>query len=316
MNEFFAWVMGIAAAVNPGFGVVPPPQYHGYVEADYVYMASARAGRIEKMAVEEGALVEKGQLLFVLESRQQKAGLRAAEAREAVADATWRNMETGSRVEEVAVIRASLSKAESDRSLAELTLQRSAKLNAQGFASVARVDADRATLATAVAQVAQLQAQLEVAELPARDDQLVAAEATLEAARADVDRARSELADTTIVAPASGLIERVYFRVGEVTSSGSPVVALLPPGELKARFFIPEPDRAKFALGDVLMLSCDSCEEGMRAKLSRMSSQPQHTPPIIYSRDERSRLVFMAEARLEGDIGLLPGQPITLMVQQ
>ena len=316
MNEIFAWVMGMLAVIIPGFGEVLPPQYHGYVEADYVYMAPASVGRIEKMAVEEGALVEKGQLLFVLESRQQMAGLRAAEAREAVADATWRNMETGSRVEEVAVIRASLSKAESDRSLAELTLQRSVKLNAQGFASVARVDADRATLANAMSQVAQFQAQLEVAELPARDDQLVAAEATLEAARADVDRAQSQLADTTIVAPASGLIERVYFRVGEVASSGSPVVALLPPGELKARFFIPEPDRAKFALGDVLTLSCDSCEEGMTAKLSRMSSQPQHTPPIIFSRDERKRLVFMAEAQLQGDTRLLPGQPITLMVQQ
>lgn len=315
MSDFIGWIAGIAAAVIPGFWDAPAPLYHGYIEADYVYVAPASAGRIEVLQVDEGDTVTEGELLFALGADSHAAGLRAAEAREAVAEATWRNMKTGSRIEEVAVIRASLSKAVADQSLANVTLERSSKLNAQGFASVARVDADRATLERANAQVAQLEAQLEVAELPARDAQLVAAEATLDAARADADRARSDLSDRIVMAPVDGVVERVYFRAGEVASIGTPVVALLPPGELKARFFISEVARVKFHLGDVLALTCDGCADGLTATISHMASDPQHTPPIIYSRDERSRLVFMAEARLDGEFGLLPGQPVSLQVR-
>lgn len=314
MSDILNWIAGIAAAIIPGFGADAVPQYYGYIEANYIYVAPASVGRIEVLQVQEGDMVAKGTLMFSLEAEQQAAGLRAAEAREAVAEATWRNMETGSRAAEVAVIRASLAKAEADQTLASVTLERSEQLNVQGFTSAAKVDADKAMLESANAQVAQLRAQLEVAELPARDAQLVAAEATLTAARADSDRARSEFANRTIVAPADGLVERVYFRVGEVASTGAPVLALLPPGELKARFFLPETERVKFRIGDVLMLSCDGCADGLTATVSHMASDPQHTPPIIYSREERTRLVFMAEARLEGETGLLPGQPVTLQV--
>lgn len=314
MNEIFAWIMGVAVAIVPSFGETPPRLYHGYVEADYVYAAPASAGRIEVLDVGEGETVVAGTLLFALESVKQQASLRAAVARETVAEATWRNMETGSRVEEVEVIRASLSKAKADQALAEVTLERSLKLNALGVAPAARVDSDRATLERANAQLAQLQAQLNVSGLPARDAQLVAAEASLTAARADSDRARSDLADREILAPVGGVIERVYFRAGEVAPVGVPVVALLPPGELKARFFIPEVDRVGFHIGDVLMLTCDGCAEGLVATISHMASDPQHTPPIIYSRDERARLVFMAEARIDDASKLLPGQPVTLQV--
>jgi HlyD family secretion protein len=78
-------------------------------------------------------------------------------------------------------------------------------------------------------------------------------------------------------------------------------------------FFIPQPERAGFAPGDVLALSCDGCPAGLEATVSRLASDPQFTPPIIYSREERQRLVFRAEAEVAGDAGLLPGQPVTLM---
>lgn len=312
MSDFFAWIAGIAFAIVPSWGVAPEPVYHGYIEADYVYVGPASAGRIAEMQVAEGEWVEKGALLFALEANSQAAELRASVAREAVAEANWRNMETGSRVAEVAVIRASLTKAQADQALAVITLSRSEKLMLQGFASEAKADADRAKLESADAQVDQLQAQLVVAELPARDAQLVAAKAAFSAAKADVDRAEVHFADRSIVAPVGGSVERVYFRAGEVASTGTPVVALLPPGELTARFYVPEPVRAQFRLGQKLFLTCDGCRPDLTAVISFMASDPQHTPPIIYSRDERSRLVFMAEARLEGETGLLPGQPVSL----
>ncbi len=316
MSDVLGWMTGILALALPGFGVEAGPQYNGYIEADYVYAAPAGTGRIATLPAIEGREVVAGSLLFSLESDSQSAALRAAEAREAVAEATWRNLETGSRQQEIDVIRAELAKALADQSLAVSTLERSRKLNAAGVSSTAKLDSDQAALESANAQVAQLKAQLAVAELPARDAQLVGARASLDAARADADRARADLADRLAFAPTDGLVERIYYKTGEVVAAGAPVVSLLPPGELKARFFIPEPDRMRFSLGDVLAVECDGCPAGLRAELTYMASDPQHTPPIIYSRDERARLVFMAEAQIIGDSRLLPGQPVTLTVPE
>lgn len=319
MSDFFAataaWIFGLAALIIPGMGPVPTPQYNGYMEAKYVYVAPASPGRIVSIDVKEGRRVEQGDRMFSLEDNQLQAALRAAKARQAVAEANWRNLETGGREQEVNVIRASLAKVEADQELARLTLDRTQRLSEQGLVPLAKLDSDRARLAATDALVAQLKAQLEVAELPARDAQIVAAEASLAAARADVDLARSNLADRQVTAPVGGLVERIYFRAGEVAATGVPVIAILPPNEMVARFFIPEQDRVQFKLGERLDLSCDGCGPGITATLSYMASNPQHTPPIIYSRDERGRLVFMAEAQVSGASNMLPGQPITLVRQ-
>jgi HlyD family secretion protein len=212
----------------------------------------------------------------------------------------------------VQVIRASLGKAEADLHLAETTLARSEKLAAQGLTPEAKVEQDRATLASAEAQVAQLQAQLAVAELPARDPLQLQAEANLLAAQADADKARSDLADRTVTAPVAGRVERLFFSQGEMAAAGTPVLSLLPARALKVRFYLAEADRPQFALGDSVAVSCDGCPEGVTATLSRFASAPQFTPPIIYSRDERSRLTFLAEATLDPDGFLMPGQPVSV----
>lgn len=312
MDQFVSWLTGLVAIIIPGFGAAPDQSWNGYVEADYVYVAAAAPGVIETIAVREGDTVGRGDLLFVLQQDQQLALLRAAEARIAVAVANAQNLTTGSRAEEVEVIRASLGKAEADLRLAETTLARSEKLAERGLTPEAKVEQDRATLASARAQVAQLQAQLAVAELPARDPVQVAAEASLLAAQADADKARSDLADRTVVAPVAGRIERLYFGPGEMAAAGVPVVALLPADALKVKFYVAEADRPGFILGDVVSVSCDGCGEGLTATLSYFASDPQFTPPIIYSRDERMRLSFLAEAVLDEAGGLRPGQPVTI----
>ena len=312
MNDFFAWLTGLASIVIPGFGDAPVPQYHGYVEAEYVYVAPASPGRISAIKVQEAEQVEKDTPLFELQDDQYVAALEAAQARQAVAEANWRNLETGSREEEVAVIRATLEKAQADQKLAQINLERTEQLSRQGLVPVAKLDTDRAVLASANAQVAQLQAKLDVAELPARDAQIVAAEASLQAARAATRQAQIALSERNVKTPAAGQVERVYFRVGEVAGVGVPVVVILPPGKLKVRFFIPEADRMKFELGEELDVSCEGCAPDISARLTYLSSDPQYTPPIIYSREQRTRLVYLAEAQIDDTHGLLPGQPVTL----
>ena len=312
MSDLPSWLVAIIAIAFPGFGTDPVPVYNGYLEGEYVYVAASGAGRIETIAATEGQQVFEGQMLIKLEDTAEKAALRAAEARVAVAQANLENLLTGSRDAEIEVIRASLRKAETDLHLAQTTLERSKQLFSRDLVPSAQVDNEEAAVSSATAKVAQLRAQLAVAELPARDAQQVAAEATLDAAKAEADQARSRLDDRVILAPATGVVEKVYFDEGEVTGVGTPAMSILPPGGLKVLFFIPEPERSGFAIGEDLTLQCDGCGDGIVATVTRMASEPQHTPPIIYSRDERSRLVFRAEASIEGAGTLLPGQPVSL----
>jgi HlyD family secretion protein len=315
MEGFFASVLafftGLIALVIPGFGGSEAPRWNGYVEADYVYAAPMSAGQIATLAVHEGDIVAQGDLLFTLNQNQQVALLDSANAGVAVAEANLANLTTGSRQDEIDVIRASLSKAQSDLSLARDTSARQGKLFAQGISTQSQLDQARATLASAEAAVRQLQAQLKVAELPARDAQQLAAEANVTVAKAAVEKAKSDLADRTALAPVAGRIERLYFDAGEMAGAGTPVASILPEGALKLKFYLPEGTRQQFALGDKLAVSCDGCPTGLTATLSFFASDPQFTPPVIYSRDERQRLSFLAEATLDAG-ELHPGQPVTL----
>lgn len=312
MDHFLAWATGLIAMVVPGFGTAPEPAWNGYVEADYVYVGAASPGPIASIAVKEGQLVRAGELLFTLDSQQQEAMLRAAEARVAAAEANAENTLTGSRDDEVEVIRATLDKAKADLTLAQSQFDRNNKLLAEGLVPQAKADQDMAVLQSAKAQVKQLEAQLRVAELPARNPVQLAAEANLIAARADADKAREDLADRTIVAPADGRIERLYFAAGEMASTGAPVVALQPADALKVKFYVAEADRQGFAIGDRVAVNCDGCAAGLNATISFFASDPQFTPPVIYSRDERTRLSFLTEATLDADSALHPGQPVTV----
>jgi len=316
MDGFFAWLFGLIALVIPGFGAAEAPRYNGYVEARYVYASSTTAGPIETISVREGDTVLVGDLLFRLRSEQQIALLSAAEARVAAADAGLKNLTTGSRADEIDVIRASLEKSQADLQLAKDSATRSEKLFKEGLVPQSKLDQDRASLASAEAAVRQLEAQLKVAELPARTEQQVQAEANLAAAHADAEKANADLADRTITAPAAGRIERVFFDAGEIVAAGTPVISILPEGALKVKFYVPEAARPEFALGDQVAVSCDGCPDGMTARVSFFASDPQFTPPVIYSRDERQRLSYLVEATLDG-AALHPGQPVTVeRVQQ
>ena len=312
MNEFFGWLMGLISVVLPGFGQAPVPVWNGYAEADYVYVSAATAGPIARIAVGEGDVVVEGQVLFTLNATQQQALADAAKARVDAAQANLDNLQTGSRSEEVDVIRASLGKARADLALAQQNVERAEKLFAQGLTPQAQIDQARAALASAEAQVTQLEAQLKVAELPARDAQQIAAEANLAAAKADAARAEADLNDRVVRAPVGGQVERLFFDAGEMAGAGVPVVSLRGAGALKIKFYVNEADRPAFALGERVDVDCDGCAAGLTATIDYFASDPQFTPPIIYSRDERNRLVFLTEAQMDQQNGILPGQPVTL----
>jgi HlyD family secretion protein len=325
MDHVFAWLIGLLSFI-PGVGHPAPPSWNGYAELDYVYAAAPTGGTIEAIAVAEGDTVARGDVLFTLEASMQQAQYEAAVARANAADAqvtaaeaTLANLKTGARPEELQVTEASLTQAQASLELAQQNFSRTQDLFAKGNVPKSQLDQAQASLDAANAEVVQLMAQLAVARLPARDDQIAAATAsvvaaisTAAAAKADATNANAALGNRTIIAPEAGRIERLYFSSGEVAGAGVPVVSIAGTGALKIKFYVSEADRPAFTLGEVVNVTCDGCDAGLTATIDHFSSDPQFTPPIIYSRDERSRLVFLTEAVMVQQNGILPGQPVSI----
>ena len=96
--------------------------------------------------------------------------------------------------------------------------------------------------------------------------------------------------------------------------TGRPIVALLPPGNVKVRFYVPEAMLPKLSAGDPVKVTCDGCAPDLVARVSFISRASEYTPPVIYSLDERSKLVFLIEARPERPDALRVGQPVSVVV--
>ena len=143
------------------------------------------------------------------------------------------------------------------------------------------------------------------------------AEAALRQAKANLEWSQTRLTRRRAVAPAAGVIQQVYFRPGETVPPGRPVMSLLPPGNLKLRFFAPERVVQDVKYGATVKVSCDGCEAGLTAKVTFIASGAEYTPPVIYSLDERAKLVFLIEARPSpADAERLhPGQPVDVRLK-
>jgi HlyD family secretion protein len=131
-------------------------------------------------------------------------------------------------------------------------------------------------------------------------------------AEARLNSAKTRLARRKVASPATGTIQQIYFRPGEMVPAGRPVVALLPPGNIKIRFFVPEAALPTIALGDTVAVHCDGCAPDLIAKVSFIARSVEYTPPVIYSLDERSKLVFLIEARPQRPDNLRVGQPVSV----
>ena len=118
-----------------------------------------------------------------------------------------------------------------------------------------------------------------------------------------------------MASPVTGTVQQVYFRPGEMVPAGRPVLSLLPPGNIKVRFYVPEAALPGIAYGDEINVACDGCASGLTARVSFIAKQSEFAPPVIYSLEERAKLVFLIEALPEKPSELRVGQPVdvTLM---
>jgi len=136
------------------------------------------------------------------------------------------------------------------------------------------------------------------------------AEAAMRTADARLNSAQTRLARRSMASPATGGIQQIYFRVGEMAMAGRPVVSVLPPGNLKIRFFVPEAKLPTVAIDDTVQVRCDGCADNITARISFISRTSEYTPPVIFSQEERAKLVFLIEARPDQPELLRVGQPV------
>jgi HlyD family secretion protein len=140
-------------------------------------------------------------------------------------------------------------------------------------------------------------------------------QAALREAEARLSSAQTRLKRRKVFSPVTGTVQQVYFREGEMVAAGKPVIALLPPGNLKVRFFVAQAELPKLAIGQAIKLRCDGCADGLTARISFMARSAEYTPPVIYSMEERAKLVFLIEARPDQPDKLRVGQPVDVTLE-
>jgi HlyD family secretion protein len=290
-----------------------PRGWQGYAEGEYVYVASSGAGQLAQLAVQRGDAVKAGQPLFALEQESERQQRLEAAQRVRSAQARAENLRTGRRAAELDALRAALAQAEAARALSAEQLAQQQKLRASGFISEAQLDAATTARDRDAARVAEARAQLASAQQPlGREAERGGAQAEIEAARAALAQSDWRLAQRSVVAPVEGVVQDSFFNPGEWVPAGRPVLALLPPGRVKARFYVPETALGGMKLGAPVSLACDGCGEPLRAQVSFISTQAELTPPVLYNRESRAKLAFLVEARpAPADAARLkPGQPL------
>lgn len=289
----------------------------GYAEGEFVRVAAPFAGALEKLHVKRGEQVAQGAALFALENQNENANKREAEQRLQSAEARLANLKTGKRPQEINVINAQLAQAVAAQKLSASQLARDEKLFADGFISKERVEEAKAAATRDSARIAELNAQLQTAKLSARSDEIRGAANEAEAARAALEQSQWRLAQKAVIAPMNALVFDTLYTQGEFIPAGNPVVSLLPPGNIKLRFFVPETQLGEIKLEQKISVTCDGCATPISAAISYISRQAEYTPPIIYSKESRAKLVYLVEARpAPADaIKLHPGQPVDIKLE-
>jgi HlyD family secretion protein len=254
-------------------------QYQGYVENKLRYISCDYAGVLTSRTVQSGDEVKTGTHLFIIDQYIEQNKLDTAK-------------------ENITITEAKIRQMQAQLTLADQELNRLLDLLKKKFTSQESVDVAKSTYKTALSQLEQAQS-----DLKNNTTNLALAQWTYDKKHVD--------------AVADAKVFDTFHEVGEFVPAGNPVLALLVPTDTKVIFFIPEKELGKVKFGQDVTISCDGCEIGLKAKITYISPQPQFTPPVIFSQDTSSKLMFAIEAR--GDIAtnkkLHPGQPVIVTLK-
>jgi HlyD family secretion protein len=294
----------------------PPPLATGYVEGEFRLIAPVATSQVEDLLVRRGDAVEAGQTLATMERRDAEIALAQAESALARAESELSDLKEARRPEEIRVIEAELDSARAQETDAGRAAQRMLDLFQRGTVPQSQVDDAQTSLDVARARVAEIEASLAVARLPARSHQIAAAEAAVAQAKSGRDAAAWQLEQRTLTAPARGTIHEVLRRQGEIAGPQAPVLSMLPEEAVILRLYVPEAHISEITPGLRLAVNCDNCPPETSATVTFVSDQPEFTPPVIYSIENRQKLVYLVEARPDPGAALLqPGQIVDVQLE-
>jgi HlyD family secretion protein len=244
----------------------------GYGEGDNAFISAPQPGWVTTMKVERGTIVHRGDLLFVLDDIHEASG---------------RDQAVGALVQ----ANASLVQEQSNLVYTQTELNRQEGLARQHAGTPTDRDLALTNHQQSQARISQLQAQ--IAQM-----------------QASLATAAYTLSQRKIVAQTQGPVQDIYFREGEYVPASTPVISILPPKNIFVRFFVPESQLASVHLGQKVKVSCDGCGAPLDARITFIAQQEEFTPPVIFSIDNREKLVFKLEARGPGGLNIKPGEPV------
>jgi HlyD family secretion protein len=302
----------LATVLLPGCSGDSAGMYQGYIEGEYVYVASPLGGQLLNLAVARGDSVKTGQLLFELERQSEAAALDQAKKNLAQATAQLTDLTKGKRPTEITSMEAQLAGAQANLKLAAADLDRREKLGGADVISAEELDQARMQRDADQAQVNQLSSDLDTARLGGREDVIHAAQAAAAAEQAALDKAQWSFDQKQQFASTNAVVHDTLYRAGEWVAAGNPVIELLPPENIKVRFFVPQQLLPQIKTGETVSVICDGAAHPLSAMVNYISTQAEFTPPVIYNRENRARLVFMIEAKFSpaDAADLRPGQPV------
>lgn len=294
-----------------------PPGHQGYVEGEFVNVASPIAGRLDRLSVRRGDTIAAGVPLFALEAESEAAAQRQAAEQLRAAEAQLADLNVGKRPQELDVTRAQLAQARADEGKSATRLARDEAQFAIGGIAKQQLDDSRAAHDADVARVKQLESEIAVGELPGRAAQVRAQAAQVAAARAALAQAQWRLDQKSIASTLGGLVQDTLYREGEWVAAGNPIVRMLPPANVKVRFFVPQTAVGGIAPGRRAIVRCDGCGADIPVTVTFVSTEAEYTPPVIFSNETRAKLVFMVEARpaIADAPKLRPGQPVSVVLK-
>jgi len=282
----------------------------GYIEGERVYLAAPVSGAVSALYVREGERVAAGGRTFLIDPQVQRAQADSAAAAVGAAEARADDLRKGQRAEELSVFDAELTAAQASERQAEADYARIEPLVRQGIYAPARLDQVRAARDAARAQTAAVRRRREVATLGARQDAVAQAEQQARQAAGGLSEAEARLGQLSPRSPGAARVEEIFYRAGEWAPANTPVLALLPDNEVKLVFFVPEAEMARYRPGRTVRFACDGCAATGSARITWVSPRPEFTPPILYSKGSRDRLVYRVEALPANAATLNPGLPV------
>lgn len=310
--------VALAAAFFVGCSAGSHNEFQGYIEGEYVYIAAPLGGALTNLAVARGEAVKSGQLLFALERGSEASAVQQAEKNLAQAQAQLDDLTKGKRPTEIASLEAQLQQAQANLRLANDDLARREKLGEASVISKEELDQAHAQHDANQAQVDQLISDLETARLGGREDAIHAARAAVESQRAALDKASWSFDQKQQFAPTNAFVQDTLYRQGEYVAAGNPVIVLLPPENLRVRFFVPQAVLPQIKTGETVKVSFDGGKRAYSATINYISTQNEFTPPVIYNRENRAKLVYMVEAKFSASdaTDLRPGQPVDVEISK